>query len=1025
MSRGFNLSFRMYMEGVLTPFKSANIICTPNGVEASINIFANKMVYNIKPKTAVQIFYKDWVSLDKQGWRLMFDGFFSAIIKEDNATEGRMVSISCRDFRADIRKAPAYLSYSGDQPLGTINMYAMNGLYETSIVKGSKLGTVRNVGNREYDNQLCNLAELMRYIAGTAYINGATNTSVKKKINTNTTQTITTIPQPTVVGYVGLPNNTGLLPVMLPTAISSVSESTSITSVSKPDANTVTQSSGTVANAASIFTPDKEFNMTDPSTINPPVTPPEGKSTYEGLADSFQNNEEGKAKCGLFLDAFIRGLWSEAAGGTSIGVFTNKRIRMDKRFFVPQNRAGYNFWNRQSAGLEIGGYMMSDSRFSSLEAAIMRCAALFMVRVYSCNTPTLIPVSKEKSAHNPYSTDTYAADVFNRTPTKGKILDFIIDDSVRKNLVDNPNNNFGGKYILNETMLLPPLEFTAPPNCNIFLPPFCNRTSWQFDVDAEITRGYYNVVDSMSGYDSSQGLNRLGVQVPNTLFDRSSEKSDLYKGASKKDQNGRYKPPITLEERYKGINLSYGDVNQDVAMDEVVAESRTNSSSSSKSTTDKIKSDANKVKPSSVPNWGNLNSNYLANSSTQPYPTIQQTLINNKEKELAAKKAQQVLKNSPTTNALRRHALIKYLNEKYSGNIVTIDMMFNPYPMCGFPGIFVDDEEASGNQSAKTIIGMVQQVKHIIAITPGGAEASTTVLMNNVRFIDQPTDMDQDGNALYLGSTDPVASQIDIDSIQYVKDLSSNGKSIYRVPDPVSDTVRVLNSKAYDMAQITNDGDIYAKDFLSISETSSKGGRSNIYYLDKEYDPQHIPLFYKKVLLHNQQSFMIGSYIDDIKSSASTKYFIYDTIHEAVVELRANRKELLYDYDAAMQFISRNVCSADAFYQGILGLSVLYKDEEGNISYVCNPDEFDDAAIYDEYFGITTEQFNQAGSQPNSILYAMIDGGLLSGDGDLSSILETTPITAFIKERKVAVKDYINEANKFAQGIRFTVPEEK
>ena len=126
-----------------------------------------------------------------------------------------------------------------------------------------------------------------------------------------------------------------------------------------------------------------------------------------------------------------------------------------------------------------------------------------------------------------------------------------------------------------------------------------------------------------------------------------------------------------------------------------------------------------------------------------------------------------------------------------------------------------------------------------------------------------------------------------------------------------------------------------------------------------------------------------------------------------------------------MQFISRNVCSADAFYQGILGLSVLYKDEEGNISYVCNPDEFDDAAIYDEYFGITTEQFNQAGSQPNSILYAMIDGGLLSGDGDFSSILETTPLTAFIKERKVAVKDYINEANKFAQGIRFTVPEEK
>src|SRR5271157_3541613 len=103
--QGYNLSFRMYMEGVLTPFKSANIITTPGGVEASINVYANKFIYDLKPKTAVQIFYKDWTpGQGKIGWRLMFDGAYSSIYKSDVSTEGQMVSIVCRDCRMDLRK---------------------------------------------------------------------------------------------------------------------------------------------------------------------------------------------------------------------------------------------------------------------------------------------------------------------------------------------------------------------------------------------------------------------------------------------------------------------------------------------------------------------------------------------------------------------------------------------------------------------------------------------------------------------------------------------------------------------------------------------------------------------------------------------------------------------------------------------------------------------------------------------------------------------------------------------------------
>jgi hypothetical protein len=1070
------------MEGILTPFKSANVICTPNGVEATINIYANKRVYDLKPKTAVQIFYKDWLSLPTQGWRLFFDGFYSAIVKEDNATEGRMVAITCRDFRMDLRKAPAYLSYSGDQPLGTLNMYAMQGLYDQSIVKGSKLGSIRRVGDREYDNQLCSLSELMRYIAGTAYNPGSSSKKVVEKnkdpVSTDIPDYLkvaVTTPAPTV-GYV-------IKSSVLSTANKASDLINNIDSNIKNTINSALAGKGTQI-------PDYLKKSEDP-----------GKTVYEGMADSFQNNEEGKAKCGLFLDAFIRGLWSEAAGGTSIGVFTNKRIRMDKRFLVPSNRAGYNFWNRQSSSLEVGGYMMGDSRFTSLEAAIMRCAGLFSTRVYSCNTPTLIPISEEKAAHNPYSSDPYAADVYNKETSIGKVVDFIIDPSVRRNLVDNKNNNFGAKYILNESMLLPPMEFTAPPNCNIFLPPFCNRTSWQFDMDADITRGYYSVTDSMSGYDSSQGLNRLGVQVPNTLFDRSESQSSLYKGASKKDQYGRFKPPITLEERYKGVSLAYGQVNQDIAMNEVVAELRANPgliSKTSKVKINKIKDKAKEIK------LGNQNSYQAALSSMGNSP-IQSEVANNiieenkqvEENKKSSAAAYEVAKESSTTNALRRHAIIKYLNEKYAGRVVTIDMMFNPYPMCGFPGMFIDDEEAGGEQSARTVIGMVQQVKHLIVINPNSAEASTTVLMNNARFIDEPTDMDADGNALYMNKTDRLKAEVNTKTLLY------RNKN-YHVADPIVQTSRVLNSQAYDMSQLNSSTQFFAKDFLSITAKSALGGRSNIYYLDKEYDPQHIPLFYKKVFQHNEDSFMIGREEVD---------FVYDSMHEAVTDLRAKRKDLMYDYDAAMKYVSRNVCSAEAFYHGILGLSSIGKDRDGDPAFI-NKDgtqgnEFDDSSIEDEYFGVTTEFYyspaakylrntdifgssssdavikakiikkeNAVQTTPpplpfagslklppsnsfqgivneiasNNIVTIPIDEkkqyddnkkksnntgnivtktnkpvplGIMTGPGQFSSILETIPVTAFTKERKDSVKAYIELANQTAQGMRFTEPSKK
>ena len=898
MSRGFGLSFRMYMEGILVPFKSANIICTPNGVEANINIYNNKFIYDLKPKTAVQIFYQDWVNIGTTpGWRLMFDGFLSSYYKEDSATEGRMLSIVCRDFRMDLRKAPAALAYTGDEQLTSRNLFNMQGMYDRTVIKGMSSPQKKgSVATREYENQIGTLGSLLGYIAGTAYGAGA-----------------------------------------------------------------------------------KEDQKN-------------GEWSYSGAYADTPVDKTGKSEGRFFLDALIRGLWVESVGGTSVGVFLNKRTRTDKRFLIPSNRAGFTFWDRQQAGLNFGSYVMMDSRFVSLEVAIMRCAALFMVRIYSCNTPTLIPLSKEINGSN------------------NEALDFIMDENVRKFLVERSSAEFGAPYTLNEAMLLPPLEFTAPPNCNIFLPPLCNRVTWQYDIDADITRGYYSIVDSLSGYDSTQGINQIGIQVPNVLF-------DLYKDTNKKDQYGRHKPPLTLEERYKGVSLTYNQVNQDLAISEAGLE---------QADVLLIQKKAAEKRAEIAKLRTQLNSSKLPADKLKALTTEQKRKLDadvNKKIEDTQSKIDK-LPGDSTTNAMRRHATIKFINEKYAGRVITVDMMFNPYPMCGFPGLYVDDNEAGGAQSSKTVIGMVQQVKHFIHISAEGAEASTTVVMNDARFIDEPTDVNVEGNALFMKATDKVAAEIDKKTLKYKGDSVGNP---YYIPDPHSGTERILDSNYYDLKLgSTSDVYVYAKDFLSLTKSNSGAGASNKFYLDSMYDPQHIPRFYRDVFQHVSDSFMIGKYPD----GEETKFFIYDTMHEAVTDMKKYRAELLSEYEAAMKFVMRSICSADAFYQGILGASRLISaDDNGKKKYiyVTNTKDFKDSEIDDEYFGVTSLLYDSKDSKIEGLKQGGASNlgptnGLMTGPGQCSSIMETMPITAMIQERKDAVKKYISETNKTAFGMRFTTP---
>lgn len=894
--RGFNYSFRMYLEGVLVPFKSATIVCTPNGVEANIAVFSNKAILDIHPKTAVQIFYRDFVSQGKPGWRLMFDGFFSSYYKTDNTQEGRHIGITCRDFRMDIRRSPAAMAYQdkGPSDLGIQVHYNTSGLFHNFVVKGvtpkGKAGSeIRTYGNSGIDD----VGEMLRYIAGTAYGKGL-------KYN---------------------PRN------------------------------------------GEYYYSDKFGKAMKPT------------------------GKEERADGRLFLDSFIRGIWLEATGGTSVNAFLNRRIRVDKRFLVPSNQAGYNFWRRMNAGIQGGGYMLGNARFTSVEAAIMRLAGLFTSRVYSCSTPSLISISQDAPG-----------------------VDNIIADGVRKFLVDRASAEFGAKYILNETMLLPPLEFTAPPNCNLIFPPMCHRITWQYDTDVDVTRGYFKQVDVLATPGSKASLSSQSYQVPNALFSILKEEGD------KKDRYGRKKPPLTLEERYKGVNVHYGSVEYALAADDATAQYVENNLKPAAAA--KVREEiARLARVFQQLSGGASIDQSLATTLAGDIKTDKTTLARikqrwtNKMKTRAnAKVAKQNKVKASTTAALKRHALLKFLNLKYAGRVVVVDGVFNPYIMCGFPGAVIADELGYGGESLKTVVGMVQQVKHQIVINVNGTDASTSVVLNNARFEDEPTDMDKWGYPLYMKATDPYGgAEIDINDLEY-KEPS------YSIPEAQAPVKRNLTSDAYDLDANADEATeyVYAKDLLTLTARDKARAEKNTVYIDEMYEPNRIAKFYSETFPHFSDHFMIGTAPSKLNPKERI-FYMYDTIHEGLHALRSRDPKLMTDYQRAIQMVMRDVCSADAFFQGVLGLSVRVT-VDGEVEYRKSDSEFDPSRIHDEYFGVTSDAW-----EDNDDVAKLKDsaGGLMTGPGQMSSIRETMPVTAFIKERKDAVKKYLVDVLKYSQGAQF------
>ena len=318
---------------------------------------------------------------------------------------------------------------------------------------------------------------------------------------------------------------------------------------------------------------------------------------------------------------------------------------------------------------------------------------------------------------------------------------------------------------------------------------------------------------------------------------------------------------------------------------------------------------------------------------------------------------------------------------------------------------------------------MVQQVKHFIMITPSGGDATTSVVLNNARFEDEPTDVDIHGNPLYMKATNTGSEGAilgeEIDEFE----------KAYFPPDPKPLIVTDLDDRYYDLDDNKNAvGHIYAKDVITLSEKDIIGGENNGSYLDNEYMPNRIHRFYKDVFGHKSDHFMIGT-ADSITRTNKKVRFVYDTMHEAFVKLRETKKYLLTNYEECINFVYRDVCSADAFFHGILGVSSKNKkyDNEGKFDgyeYTKKINNFNQEDIRESYFGISTKDWESNTKvdglkHPDSEPKNSEHKGKMMNAGEFSSIKEHMPLTAFIQERREAVETYLKKVQERTEGVQF------
>lgn len=912
---GYKYEFKMHMEGVVVPFQSAMIMNTPNGVEMNIEMHPSDKIFDLKPKILITVFYKDWVGTDRK-WRLMGEGEFSGFAKYDDASGARSISMVCRDFRMAIRKTPAVMVYEPDKDdLFNQNLYTFYGLKHRMILN-SKDVQKKSKQTKQQDNS-------------------KTDTTASSQ-----TQQSSTNPYLNSLNYAQDVQNQNSSPTPQ-------SNATSNTKRPEVSVNTATRKWGGELNLFSFIT-----NLISGTAVGQP----------QGYYIKGNNGR-------FMLDAFARGIWTEAVAGTNYATFINSRIRADKRMLIPENKAGYRFFNDKYLNSFGGEVIAGGNAFSSVESVIMRMAAIFQAQPYSCSTPNLIASNDAMS------------------------------DELNNFLVKQNSMSFRYPYVMNSCMLLPPMNFTAPPNCNIIFPCMYSKVTWQHDYDTDVTRAWYRKVNIFDGESDGEQLTKDMLDVPNTLLNDKT--------------NGYDNPPITIEERYKGITSVFGQIESKLAakctgdafLERVLANPGKYASTLNKifKSTD-VTTILNQIKDSSDVDSDDI--------------TKKRDYLEKRLKNAGIK-----VNRPSTSDVVDRHAVFKFLGSRFNGRVISVDGDFNPYIVSGFPGAVLADDNRKGYKTLRTLVGTVQMVKHTISAT---GMANTSIVLNNVRFINEPTDMDDMGNPIFVSATDKKKARVSFQNAGELGVIYNNPNYFPSEGAPMFKIKNVMASdKLYDYKpskEVSLDPSTgrpvqFAKDVLMVSKEGFLKGKSNYCFMDPIYMPNQIPFFYQKVFGQKASDhFMMGRDGD--------YRFAYDSIHEALNNLSSSG--LKDDYEAAIAFVSRPVITEEDYFVKVLGASFKRANPKNRGKkimediYSCNADSLPYRIQEDEWYGRPNRELDipTFTTQAKWKEYYSESYCKDVAEGKFSSIYEKKPKTPFSKERRESVDAYRQEALTYVNSAR-------
>lgn len=651
----------------------------------------------------------------------------------------------------------------------------------------------------------------------------------------------------------------------------------------------------------------------------------------------------------FLLDAFTRSIWVESVAASTYGTFINSRIRADKRIAIPENLAGYRFFSKDYMDAFGQQVIFNNSMFSSVESVIMRMAAIFQSSPVSCSTPNLIALEQNS---------------------------IVMADEIYDHLIKNPAAKFGSPYIMNSCMILPPMQFTAPPNCNILFPSLYNTVSWQHDYDSDITRAYFRVSEIFGG---ASELSFRTKEIPNSLM--------YY------NKKGMDTPPLTIEERFKGSNIMESEVEMSVAK-----------KSSMDSYAEDVMINPEKYKQAIAKSKSKNKDKLLALVSSISKDTDKTELKKAIEAadELGDNGIGKII--TPTPNdIIERHALMKFLMTRFSSRIISVNAPLNPYIVCGFPAAVLADETMK-YKTTRSIIGQVVTTTHTIHAS---GQASTNIVMNCCRFISEPTDIDEYGNPLFCPDTDPAKSTINQFTFDYLDTNKVGAEGYpYKNMKPAGDVSKILDwrQKGSTGENATGTKVRWAKDVITIVKPKD----SNINFTDATYTPHKIAKFYQQIFGQNRRRHFMVGWNDNTP-------FMYDTIHEALENLSRN-EDIKNDYFKATKFVHRKVISENDYFINILGLSFKIKvpkpDNAEQFDYFyTNNEEYLPRRDDDKWYGIpSNENYN--------IINLKKDYYLEYDEGQFGSIYEKSPVTAFLRERIEPARRYISEVNQRANSIR-------